>query len=415
MREEERLTGKANIKITADMDPVAVAASLRPLLLEYADQAEVDRRMPAPVVDAMRDAGLFHITAPRRAGGPGHNLITHVETVAELAKGCVGSAWAYCLLSGITGTMAAFPPEVQALIFRTGDELFCSAASKTAFADPVEGGYIINGRWGYASGSPHADWGLNGLIFRNAGGQEEEIGFGLIDLTDAASRLEDDWHVAGMSASGSNSIIVENLFMPEALAVRPSRTPPPESLYAIEGLEDRDFWPMEPLFPLGVLPPMLGAASAMLDAVKASMGKRAVIGWGYAKQAESQALVRELGQAALEIDGAWMHIRRATEKMDEIAPNRLLSGYEKAQIQADCGRAMGLLKEAGHRLMDIAGPGAFAKANPLQRYWRDLNVGTRHNALNAGLSAELYGRALLGQPSTLDLLPDIGPTPEIGS
>ncbi len=406
------MPGAANVNCSVDIDPVAVAASLRPLLMKHADQAEAERRIPDPVMAALRDSGLFYITAPRRAGGPGHTLTTHIETVAEVAKGCVGSAWAYCLLSGITGTIAAFPPEVQAMLFRTGDELFCSATGKTAHADPVDGGYRVTGRWGYGSGSPHADWGLNGLIFRTASGDVDEIGLGFIDLTDPAVHLKDDWDVVGMSGSGSNTIVADGVFVPEALVLRPSRMPPPEAVYAIPGLEPRDYWPMEPIFPLGVLPPMLGAASAMLEAVSGAMDTRAVVGWHYAKQQDSQRYVHELGQAALEIDGAWMHIRRAAGMLDAVAPKRLLTGFEKARIQADCGRAMGLVRGAGQRLMDIAGPGAFARANPLQRYWRDLNVGTRHNALNSGLSAELYGRALLGLESSLELLPDIGPAPE---
>src|SRR3546814_16536442 len=80
-------------------------------------------------------------------------------------------------------------------------------------------------------------------------------------------------------------------------------------------------------------------------------------------------------------------------------------------IQADCGYAMCRLRGAGNRLMDGAGPGAFALSNPLQRSWRDLCVGTRHNALSSHLSLELYGRAIAGHPSNIQLLPDIGPSP----
>src|SRR3546814_16007723 len=72
---------------------------------------------------------------------------------------------------------------------------------------------------------------------------------------------------------------------------------------------------------------------------------------------------------------------------------------------------MGLLRGAGNRLMDVAGPGAFALSNPLQRSWRDLCVGTRHNALSSHLSLELYGRAIAGHPSNIQLLPAIGPSP----
>src|SRR3546814_13556762 len=89
---------------------------------------------------ALRASGLFYSTAPRRAGGSGGKLITHIETVAELAKGCVSTAWAYGLLSGITGTALGLPSAMTELLFRTGRELFCSASavSGTAVAVPGE-------------------------------------------------------------------------------------------------------------------------------------------------------------------------------------------------------------------------------------------------------------------------------------
>jgi alkylation response protein AidB-like acyl-CoA dehydrogenase len=153
-----------------------------------------------------------------------------------------------------------------------------------------------------------------------------------------------------------------------------------------------------------VLSPMLGAASALLEHVRDNLPKRPMIGWNYPNQAGSEVFVNQLGEAALEIDSAWLHIRRAVSEMDGTAQTRALTGYEKARIQADCGYAMRQLRRAADRLMEIAGPGAFATNSPVQRLWRDLSLGTRHTALNSNLSAELYGRALLGQESNLMLL-----------
>lgn len=393
-------------------DPVLRARQLVPLLAANAERCEQDRRVPDIVIAALREADLFRITAPRRAGGPGVTLIAHIETVAELARGCVGTAWAYGLLSGITGTALAMPPAVAALLFRTGDELFCSATSMTGMADPVEGGgYRVTGKWGYGSGCLHANWALNGIQIRDRTGEVVDSALGFLDLGDPGISILDNWHVAGMAGSGSNMIVAEDIFVPEALLLRTSARPTAEALLAMEGLEPRDLWPMEPLFPLGVLSPMLGAATAMLDAVTGAMDGRPVVGWSYRRQAESEWLAATVGEAAMEIDSAWLHVRRAAAMLDETAQRRALTGFDKARIQADCGRAMGLVRQAGQRLMDVAGPGAFALSSPLQRFWRDLNVGTRHNALNSGLSMALYGRALLGLPSNLTLLPDIGPAP----
>ncbi|MPS67289.1 MAG: hypothetical protein E2586_02165 [Novosphingobium sp.] len=400
-------TGKLTVACVED--PVATARTLRPLLADHADQCEKGRRIVASVMEALRNSGLFHITAPRRAGGPGHKLITHIETVAELARACPATAWAYGLLSGITGTALGLKPSMKERLFRHGSELFCSASAPSGTAKAVPGGYRVSGRWGYGSGCLHADWALNGVNLDKALGAQPVLAF--LDLHDPACSIEDNWHVAGMAGSGSNMIVAENLFVPEELILKPVDTPPAEVPLAMEGLEARDRWPMEPLFPLGVLAPMLGTAMAMLEHVAGAVDRRQVVGWAYVTQSASEALIGMIGRAAIEIDSAWLHVRQAAAMLDEVAQRRVLTGYDKARIQADCGYAMELLRGAGERLMDVAGPGAFALSNPLQRFWRDLNVGTRHNALNSHLSLELYGRALTGRSSNIRLIPDIGPVP----
>ena len=386
------------------VDPVAVARGLVPMLAQHAEAAERERRASAVAIHALRDAGLLKMMFARRAGGPGHKLITHVETVAELARGCPGTAWAFGLLSGVTGSASAMPPVIRERVFKTGSELVISVAGQIGTARPSEGGYVVDGAWGYASGCLHADWALNGIRILDADGQQVDAGFAFLPLAGPDVSIQDTWFTAGLCASGSNTVVARNAFVPAPLVLRFSAL---RGARPAAEMEPRDRWPVEPLFPLGVLSPMLGAAGAMLDLVKANLPQRPTIGWKYANQADSQTFVGQFGEAALEIDSAWLQVRRAVAMIDETAQTRPLSGFEKARIQADCSYAMRQLRRAGERLMEIAGPGAFATSSPLQRLWRDLSVGSRHTALNAMLSAELYGRALLGQASNLALLPDI--------
>lgn len=393
------------------LDPIALARGLRPLLSHHAADTERERQIVPPVMQALRDSGLLRMMFPRRADGPACSVLTHLQTIAELAKACPGTAWAFGLLSGVTGTAAGFPPAMTELLFQRGDELFCSATSLTGKARRTDTGFRVSGSWGYGSGCMHADWALNGILLVDADDNVIDSGLALIPLRDAAVSIRPSWDVLGVLGSGSNTIVADDVAVPEALVVLNSGAPTREQLLAMPALEPRDLWPMEPRFPLGVLAPMLGAAEAMLEQVRAAMAGRNVVGWRYDNQAQSQTLVAQLGEAAMEIDSAWLHIRRAAAALDEIAPVRALSGFDKAQVQADSGHAMDLLRRAGERLMDIAGPSGFALSNPLQRFWRDLSFGSRHNAMNSRLSLELYGRALLDQPSNLHLLPDIGGRP----
>lgn len=388
-------------------DPVAVARSLVPLLATHAAAAEKERRAAEVSIRALRDAGLLRMMFPRRAGGAGHRLITHIETVAELAKGCAGTAWAFGLLSGVTASVASMPAAVAQQVFQSGDELVCSVAGQTGTARESDEGYVVDGAWGYASGCLHADWALNGVRILDRDGQVVDAGFALLRIDGGQVTIRDTWHVSGLAASGSNTVVAEQVAVPRSLVLRFSQmrqAAGQPAAAAASSLEPRDRWPVEPLFPLGVLSPMLGAATALLDAVVAGAKQRPIIGWKYANQAESQVFVSQIGEAALDIDSAWLHVRRAAAAVDDTAQERPLTGLEKARVQADCGHAMRHLRRAGERLMDVAGPGAFASSSPLQRFWRDLSVGTRHTALNSALSSELHGRALLGLDSNLHLL-----------
>jgi len=70
----------------------------------------------------------------------------------------------------------------------------------------------------------------------------------------------------------------------------------------------------------------------------------------------------------------------------------------RARVRADTGWAVKHATDAIDHLMTAVGSGAFSLTNPLQRMWRDANVGARHGAANYMLNRETYGKALLGLP-----------------
>ena len=125
-------------EISAATNPVALARELVPLLVAHAEKSEKECRASEVSIRALREAGLLRMMFPKRAGGAGHKLITHIETVAELAKGCAGTAWAFGLLSGVTASVASMPPQVTQHVFKTGDELFCSVAGQTGTAQETD-------------------------------------------------------------------------------------------------------------------------------------------------------------------------------------------------------------------------------------------------------------------------------------
>ena len=380
--------------------PVERARALKPRLAEYAAQCEREGRIAEPVLAGLKAARLFLMTAAKRGGGEGASMRAYVDTFAEIGRTCPSTAWASGILSSVTSFAASLPSHQTRLLFEKGDELACIASSKTGVARPTDGGFLVTGQWAYGSGCLHADWAYCGVKILGGDGAEVGPGSAFVRLSDRQRvRIQSDWQVCGLSGSGSNSIQADNHFVPLDLVMQDSDRGASLKDTPASELENRDLWPVGPLGPLTVLPGMLGAAEGLLESVTTKMNSRSVVGWRYARQSDSELLLGMLGTAAIQIDSAWMHVGRACDTVDLVAPNRTVSHLELAKVQVDCGYAMRLLREAASTLMDIGGPGAFALSNGMQRYWRDLNIGSRHNALNSALSLELYGRALTGRES----------------
>jgi hypothetical protein len=55
-------------------------------------------------------------------------------------------------------------------------------------------------------------------------------------------------------------------------------------------------------------------------------------------------------------------------------------------------------------LMNVQGASGFAKANPIERVWRDLETASRHGLLSYEMGQEMFSRALLGMDEQISAI-----------
>jgi len=143
---------------------VEVAKKLVPLVREYADQGERDRHLPAPVVKAFNDAGIFRLCRPKALGGLETDPVTTLEVIEELSRADGAAGWC-AMISGAGGAFEAFiPPAGAKVMFKDPNVVVGGTFAPTGRAVAEGNGYRISGRWGIASGSGHCDW-LGGSCF----------------------------------------------------------------------------------------------------------------------------------------------------------------------------------------------------------------------------------------------------------
>lgn len=370
-----------------DREVVERASALVPLLAANADRTEARREVVDDNIAALEDAQLFDTIVPARFGGLGCTMATQIAVSAELARGCTSTAWVHTILS-ITA-YGASRSRAGAEIFESAGgrrPRFCGVINPSGVAVPVGGGYRLTGRWPYSSGSFHADWFNGGAMIADGDGNPVEPA--MVYMSSDEYSVADTWHVAGLQGTASNTVVADDVFIPERRVMRFAEPPPPADAPG-------DRWPLASALSLVICAPLLGAAKACADHVVGKVPKRAISYTTYDAATSSPVAISKTAEALLDIDTAWLHAFQAANYIDGVGNGTIEeTPVANARLRGQCGYLTERLREGVDTLLTVFGAGSFATASPVQRYWRDVNVGSRHAFLSTNVSYELYGRGL---------------------
>jgi alkylation response protein AidB-like acyl-CoA dehydrogenase len=374
---------------------VARAAKLAPLLEANAVKTEEDRRVVESNIEAARGAGLFKLLIPRRFGGLETDIRTQLEVSRELARSCGATSWVVTLMNVCSWFVGLASEELQRDVWGSNPEArIAGVFTPSAKSRRVDGGLMVTGRWAWASGCLHADWAFVGVPVVDQAGNEIDQGFAVIPMSDVT--IEDTWYVAGMKGTGSNTIVADDVFIPDhrIMSVPPLLTADSPTPFKDEALYRPALIPVAVLALIG---PQLGLCSRALDFVIEKAPKRAISYTFYTAQPQSPSFQLEIAKAATLVDTAHLFAYRAADAIDGAArAGRKQTYLERTRVRMDTGTAIKAARDAVDVLISAHGAGSFADVSPMQRIWRDLETAGRHAVLSPSIAAELYGRALLG-------------------
>ncbi len=167
------------------------------------------RRLPDESVRELQDAGFFLALQPRHFGGYELDPQDFFRMQCAIAQGCMSTAWAGGIIAVHAFQLALMDERAQRDVW--GHDIHTRVSSSYAplgKVTPVEGGFRLSGRWGWSSGSDHCSWVLLGAIVPQEGYRTF-----LVPRTDYA--IEDTWYSMGLQGTGSNDIVVEDVFVPD--------------------------------------------------------------------------------------------------------------------------------------------------------------------------------------------------------
>jgi 3-hydroxy-9,10-secoandrosta-1,3,5(10)-triene-9,17-dione monooxygenase len=188
-----------------------------------AEQDETERRgvHSEALHQEFRKAGFYRAIQPRRFGGYEFDLKTYYRLAIELSRGDPSTGWCVILGAGHALMLGAyFGEQAQAAGFGPdGNFHGPSVAAPSGTATPTaDGGWLVKGKWSYASGAPYATHFLPTVLISGDTPGPPRAGIALIPR--AQWTMLDDWGaILGMRGSGSNSIVVEGARVPKSHVV----------------------------------------------------------------------------------------------------------------------------------------------------------------------------------------------------
>jgi len=373
-----------------DAELVARATDLIPLIREYAAQGSEARRVAPEVAKALDEAELFHLMVPKRYGGHGASLRTGIEAVAEVARGDGSTGWVAGLMTVGTAFASTFSAQCQDDVFGTNPRAkVCGVFSPGDRSERVEGGYRVSGRWPYGSGSFIADWASLTITLETG-----EPGMALIPRE--AFTIEPTWFVAGMRGTGSDTIVVEDHFVPEYRVQRVTEMF--ASRFATPYTEERmNHMPFNAVAAAILIAPQIGLGRHALEVTREKLPTKPVAYTAYQQAKESPTHQLGVAKAATTLFLAEMLTQRMCLDIDRAAVDRQLPSLETlARLRNDVGVVAELVREEIDLLLTANGAGSFADANVLSRIWRDAETAGRHALVTTEIGREAYGRLLLG-------------------
>src|SRR5277367_4066605 len=353
------------------------ARVLIPLLAERAPVAAAQRQVPAETIAEYRAAGILRILQPRRFGGMQGRFSLFSRIVEELTFGCASSAWVYAVLAEHQWIIAQYPEQAQIDVWGADPEaVAASSLAPRAAAKRVPGGWRLSGRYSFSSGCDYVQWAIIGAFLGEMGDPGTHA-YLLVPF--AEIEIVDDWQVLGLAGTGSKSLVLHDVFVPEHRCVMVSDLfagTPPGAL-------------VHPDYPV-LRAPRGFLVSYSLPPVAIALGRRALeiacaaladrVSRGVTKLAQSEVVQMAIGEAAAAIDVATLLLHTGRESSTAaVTSGRQITEAEALRARRDMVYAQHQVGWALDRLCELNGARWVYDGDQLGAIRRDMMTILTHH------------------------------------
>ena len=364
---------------------------VRPTLEAHALESEEQATLSKASVDALYDSGLLRLKLPHVLGGAEADPVTQLDVLEGVSRIDASAGWCLMIGAASLGILGAFlPDEALPKVFEGGVPPHTSGVfAPSGTATPVDGGFLVSGRWSFGSGIRHSQWVSAGArVATEEEGYPEQV---RLAMRTSQVKIHDNWQVMGLRGTGSCDFSVDNLFLPSRYVTDPMLDVPmrggPLYLMGRPGFVTNE----HSAFALGVARRALDAAAESAIAKFRGYSSSNLV-------AHRPVFQRALGEGDLKLRGARALNVEALEEAWEVVSGGNTPGPEmQARLRAVAAYTTDVAVEVATTCFRYCGGEALFQSSVVQRCLRDINAAAQHQMVS-DTAYENYGQFMLDMP-----------------
>ncbi|WP_183094496.1 3-hydroxy-9,10-secoandrosta-1,3,5(10)-triene-9,17-dione monooxygenase oxygenase subunit [Nocardioides stalactiti] len=369
---------------------------LLPTFRERGEEGERLRVVPEASIKELEETGFFQLLQPKRYGGFEADPVDFYTAVRDIASADGSTGWVSSVVGVHPWQVGLFADEAQQAVWGEDQMVRLSSSyAPTGKAVLTEGGFMLSGKWSFSSGSDHCGWVLlGGLVFNEEG---NVVDFRTFMVPREKYQIVDVWNVVGLRGTGSNDIVVDEVFIPEAFTLSMGETGQCKGPGQEVNTSDLYKLPFHSIFTGTITTPIIGMAKgAYAEHVDMQQKRVRAAYLGEKASLDPFAAVR-IARASSEIDAAWaLLVNNIREEQAHVAKGEKIPLELRLRVRRDQVLGTARAIEAIDALFEASGGRALAEGTYLQRVWRDAHAGRVHAANDPERALQMYGAQQFG-------------------
>ena len=347
--------------------------------------------IPKDILDLIHKEGLFRYFQPKEWGGMELDFQAWLDIPEIISRGDCSTGWIVANMASHHRTLAVFDEEIQKEIWSANPDALIAAGNiyQQGKGRKVPDGIILSGVWNFCSGIEISEWCFFAFMLEENGNKD----WHQCILHKDDYEIMNDWDTYGMKQTGSCSVKIKELFVPEYKLQSFSVNCEGHFFKGIKKNKNLMYQiPTASIGGHGLAGCSIGGAQLCLDLLLEWIESRST-STSNLKMSDIPSIHNRLGEISSRIDASRLILRNDCIEVENLMNmNKEVSTQNKLKYKRNAAYAVKIILEAVSIMQQVSGANGIYNSSPITSALMDVQACSTHIHFNQDMQFSQWGK-----------------------